>query len=1302
MSFRKLTTLKKKDKSKKSTSSVPYAHDPDLAYDRTRNNLIEGLKVAKAVGEASSLLAPMKAVCELGILFLETTKAVDENTSSLKQLQQRVSSHIEILQDGLKSLPSGTRGPAAITEFRHAQQEYIAGLNAIRDRLNDMLLRRGSGSVRSILGKIGDARIDPGIIASIKEDIFHQSRIFAEATKRPMIDLQEEVWKMASLGPEQARPMGTQHKLCLPGTRLSVLGEIRDWATSDDSEKPVFWLCDIGGTGKSTVAFTLCHEWDATDQLIITRFFFSKNARSTSETDIVCTTLGKDLGAKDDTIRKYVKEAFEQDEQLGTRPLAYQFSKLVEASIQLTAKRVIFVIDAIDECRADMRRDLLALIVKRLPTLPNLRILLTSRPEPDIMTLLQGMAIVRSMQYELQGRDNQANVEDIRIYVENHFTGLLTRSERQQLVDKANGLFIWVATARLELEQVDGPDARVRTLTSLISRGEGGDINHLYARILRRLSQETSLDKVKKIIGTISILLEPVSIRVLSKLISIDPDDLEPIISSMRSVLRAENVVEFLHPTFHEYLHSSRNEELRVDAGVYHSDVARTALEVLQADLRQDVCNISIPDHRYPDNNDVSDLEGRLNALWTHSPALLYSARYWSAHVIAGISREEVMVHLGSFLRNSMLYFIELLSLIGKLVWIKNFEDVRRCLRTYTAYQEERELCREILCVVSTNRPFIERSALHIYSSSLYLLPRKSKLYARYHERFKHALPKVLYDQEVTIPSYLELVEQDTRISCGVFSPDGTCVVSGSENGSIRLWDSVAGAAIGVPLRCGKFSVQTVCFSSDGTMVASCSDYEARSGSIMHIWDAFRGVQVGQPMIAADLTTLKISFTTECDRLLAAGYKPDNLVDNHEINLWSTTGCHLSCATVGSFDVDLNRYMDYYKASLVSVTANTKRVVYGLQSDRIAIFDVVTEKRLQDLVVFSPGEESIRGVASSANGDLIAATHYNRSQSEFVVSVWMAATGDCILHFTMRSPFHIAFLTFTANDTKIIHMIGGEYVVLDIATAQLVWGNLRHYRMQNLDVSQTDFRALARSFSGTSLLWDCDPNGEQDVSQTGLGSIQCMCISDSKLWFATCTYPGELQVWDAFDGRRIGRPMPGNTLVTFMDISPDDAQIAAGSCFGDIKIWDRITATMIGEVNVSVTPGLWGLRFSLDGETIVARSIPDHSSREMLLYELTRRSGTWVAKAAGVMREDTSEDNIWITVTTERPIMDHTRSTLVYKDGYISDSRRPRLHFGLSSGIEILQWLSYDDKIALRCDDGWSRWLDFTNIVMSP
>ena len=51
-----------------------HSKDPDLAYQRTRDGFIEGLKLVKATSEATALLGPLKAACEISLLFLETTR----------------------------------------------------------------------------------------------------------------------------------------------------------------------------------------------------------------------------------------------------------------------------------------------------------------------------------------------------------------------------------------------------------------------------------------------------------------------------------------------------------------------------------------------------------------------------------------------------------------------------------------------------------------------------------------------------------------------------------------------------------------------------------------------------------------------------------------------------------------------------------------------------------------------------------------------------------------------------------------------------------------------------------------------------------------------------------------------------------------------------------------------------------------------------------------------------------------------------------------------------------------------------
>ena len=70
-------------------------------------------------------------------------------------------------------------------------------------------------------------------------------------------------------------------------------------------------------------------------------------------------------------------------------------------------------------------------------------------------------------------------------------------------------------------------------------------------------------------------------------------------------------------------------------------------------------------------------------------------------------------------------------------------------------------------------------------------------------------------------------------VSSVAFSPDGSRIVSGSWDHTLRLWDSQSSRPLGAPLEGHEDSVLSVAFSPDGTRIVSGS-----GDNTLRLWPA--------------------------------------------------------------------------------------------------------------------------------------------------------------------------------------------------------------------------------------------------------------------------------------------------------------------------------------------------------------------------------------------------------------------------------------------------------------------------------
>jgi hypothetical protein len=114
---------------------------------------------------------------------------------------------------------------------------------------------------------------------------------------------------------------------CLPNTRTALLHEITQWA-DHNSGKPIFWLSDMAGTRKSTIARTIAQSFASHSQLGAS-FLFKKGKGECGNASRFFTTISTDLVKHEPGILAGIRKALDEDSAISQRALKDQFEKLI-------------------------------------------------------------------------------------------------------------------------------------------------------------------------------------------------------------------------------------------------------------------------------------------------------------------------------------------------------------------------------------------------------------------------------------------------------------------------------------------------------------------------------------------------------------------------------------------------------------------------------------------------------------------------------------------------------------------------------------------------------------------------------------------------------------------------------------------------------------------------------------------------------------------------------------------------------------------------------------------------------------
>ncbi|KAF5334716.1 hypothetical protein D9758_017351 [Tetrapyrgos nigripes] len=206
------------------------------------------------------------------------------------------------------------------------------------------------------------------------------------------------------------------------------------------------------------------------------------------------------------------------------------------------------------------------------------------------------------------------------------------------------------------------------------------------------------------------------------------------------------------------------------------------------------------------------------------------------------------------FLQKKILFWIEAMNLMGKMSeCIRTLDLVLKRGQFQEIEQRQHILqCRDMANVFALS--VVKEMTPHLYLSILPFYPAISKSFGK----------QVKVNTEIKCSQSVGFWDTGSEVKGISVSPDGTRIVSGSEDGTVRIWDAQTGTAIGEPLRGHQDWVQSVAFSPDGARIVSGSDDRT-----VRIWDAQTGTAIGEPLQGHEHSVQSVAFSPDGARIVS-------------------------------------------------------------------------------------------------------------------------------------------------------------------------------------------------------------------------------------------------------------------------------------------------------------------------------------------------------------------------------------------------------------------------------------------------